>query len=116
EGRPTALRCANLFLGGMIIAVLEPVGVEASVHWDTPMFLKGVPEFDRRLLRQSEAAMGPASFLLPADLTITGRNQIGLHSRRTEWLELSRGVHREHVDAEGRRVSHLTDETTNRGF
>ena len=39
------------------IAVVEPVGVEESVHWHTPMFLKGVPEFDRRLLRQSEAAM-----------------------------------------------------------
>jgi len=116
EGPPHALIFPNLFLGEMNIAVVEPVGVEESVHWHTPMFLKGVPEFDRRLLRQSEAAMGPASFLLPDDLTITGRNQIGLHSRRTEWLELSRGVHREVVDAEGRRVSHLTDETTNRGF
>jgi hypothetical protein len=27
-----------------------------------------------------------------------------------------RGLGREHVDAEGRRVSHVTDETTNRAF
>jgi phenylpropionate dioxygenase-like ring-hydroxylating dioxygenase large terminal subunit len=116
EGPPHALIFPNLFLGEMNIAIVQPVSVEESVHWHTPMFLEGVPEFDRRLLRQSEAAMGPASFLLPDDLTITGRNQIGLHSRRSEWLELSRGVHRESVDADGRRVSNLTDETTNRGF
>lgn len=116
EGPPHALIFPNLFLGEMNIALVQPVGVEESVHWHTPMFLEGVPEFDRRLLRQSEAAMGPASFLLPDDLTITGRNQVGLHSRRTEWLELIRGVHRERVDGEGRVVAHLTDETTNRGF
>ena len=35
---------------------------------------------------------------------------------RAEWLLLSRGLNREVVDAEGRTVSHVTDETTNRGF
>jgi phenylpropionate dioxygenase-like ring-hydroxylating dioxygenase large terminal subunit len=116
EGPPHALIFPNLFLGETNIAIVEPVGVEECVHWHTPMFLKGVPEFNARLLRQSEAAMGPASFLLPEDHTVGGRNQVGLNSRGTEWLTLARGLAREHVDGEGRRVSHVTDETTNRAF
>jgi hypothetical protein len=80
------------------------------------MFLKGVPEFNGRLLRMAEAGMGPASFLMPDDLIVARRNQLGLQARAAEWLLLSRGLHREVVDAEGRTVSHVTDETTNRGF
>ena len=48
------------------------------MHWHTPMFLKGVPEFNGRLLRMAEAGMGPASFLMPDDLTVASRNQLGL--------------------------------------
>ena len=68
------------------------------------------------LLRMAEAGMGPASFLMPEDLTIAGRNQLGLTARATPWLLLGRGLNRETVDPEGRTVSHVTDETTNRGF
>ena len=60
--------------------------------------------------------MGPASFLMPEDLTVAARNQLGLGARTVEWLLLARGLNREAVDAEGRTVSHVTDETTNRGF
>ena len=94
----------------------EPLSVEECVHWHTPMFLKGAPQLNGRLLRMAEAGMGPASFLMPEDLIIASRNQQGLQARTPEWLLLSRGLHREVVDAEGRTVSHVTDETTNRGF
>jgi hypothetical protein len=80
------------------------------------MFFKGVPEFNGRLLRMAEAGMGPASFLMPEDLTVAGRNQLGLQARTAPWLLLSRGLNRERVDEAGCRVSHVTDETTNRGF
>jgi phenylpropionate dioxygenase-like ring-hydroxylating dioxygenase large terminal subunit len=116
EGPAHALIFPNLFLGETNIAIVEPVDVEACVHWHTPMFLKGVPEFNGRLLRMAEAGMGPASFLMPEDLTVASRNQLGLHARTVGWLELGRGLHREEVDAEGRTVSHVTDETTNRAF
>jgi len=42
--------------------------------------------------------------------------QLGLSARAAPWLLLSRGLNRETVDAQGRTVSHVTDETTNRGF
>jgi phenylpropionate dioxygenase-like ring-hydroxylating dioxygenase large terminal subunit len=116
DGPPHAIIFPNLFLGEMNIALFQPVSVDECVQWHTPMFLKGVPELNTRLLRQSEAALGPASFLLPDDATIAGRNQVGLQVRTAEWLDLQRGLHREYIDSAGRRVSHLTDETTNRAF
>jgi nitrite reductase/ring-hydroxylating ferredoxin subunit len=116
EGPAHALIFPNLFLGETNIAIVEPVSVEECVHWHTPMFLNGAPQLDRRLLRMAEAGMGPASFLMPEDLIIAGRNQLGLHARSTPWLLLGRGKSRESVDAQGRTVSHVTDETTNRGL
>jgi hypothetical protein len=64
----------------------------------------------------AEAGMGPASFLMPEDLLVAARNQLGLHARTVPWLGLGRGLNRERVDAEGRTVSHVTDETTNRAL
>ena len=116
EGPAHALIFPNLFLGETNIAIVEPVSVEECVHWHTPMFLKGVPEFNGRLLRMAEAGMGPASFLMPEDLTVASRNQLGLQARTVAWLELGRGLNRERVDSEGRTVSHVTDETTNRAL
>jgi phenylpropionate dioxygenase-like ring-hydroxylating dioxygenase large terminal subunit len=116
EGPAHALIFPNLFLGETNIAIVQPVSVEECVHWHTPMFWKSVPEFNGRLLRMAEAGMGPASFLMPDDLIVAGRNQLGLHARTTPWLLLARGLNRETIDADGRAVSHVTDETTNRGF
>ena len=116
EGPTHALIFPNLFLGETNIAIVEPVSVGECVHWHTPMFLTGVPEFNGRLLRMAEAGMGPASFLMPEDLIVASRNQAGLHARSVEWLLLARGLNREYVDADGRVVSHVTDETTNRAL
>jgi nitrite reductase/ring-hydroxylating ferredoxin subunit len=116
EGPAHALIFPNLFLGETNIAIVEPVTVGECVHWHTPMFWKGVPELNRRLLRMAEAGMGPASFLMPDDLTVAARNQLGLQARTAPWLLLGRGLNREVIDAEGRAVSHVTDETTNRGL
>src|SRR5215475_9938826 len=111
DGPSHALIFPNLFLGETNVAIVQPVSVEECVHWHTPIFFKGVPQLNGRLLRQSEAGMGPASFLMPEDLAIAARNQAGLHARHAGWLALTRGLNREHVDAEGRTVSHVTDET-----
>ena len=116
EGPAHALIFPNLFLGETNIAIVQPVSVDECVHWHTPMFLEGAPELNSRLLRMAEAGMGPASFLMPEDLTVASRNQLGLQARTVGWLELARGLHRERVDAEGRTVSHVTDETTNRAL
>jgi hypothetical protein len=116
QGPAHALIFPNLFLGETNVAIVQPVGVEECVHWHTPVFFKGVPEFNGRLLRMSEAGMGPASFLMPEDLIVAARNQAGLRASTVEWLELTRGLNRESIDAEGRGVSHVTDETTSRAL
>ena len=116
EGPAHALIFPNLFLGETNIAIVQPVSVDECVHWHTPMFWKGAPDFNGRLLRMAEAGMGPASFLMPDDLIVAGRNQLGLRARTAPWLMMGRGLNRETVDADGRRVSHVTDETTYRGF
>jgi len=116
EGPAHAFIFPNLFLGETNIAIVQPIDVAESVHWHTPMFLKGVLQFKGRLLRMAEAGMGPASFLMPEDLTVASRNQLGLEARGNEWIELRRGLTREYIDTEGRAVSHVTDETTNRAL
>jgi phenylpropionate dioxygenase-like ring-hydroxylating dioxygenase large terminal subunit len=119
DGPPHALIFPNLFLGEMNLAVIEPVGPGETIHYHTPLLLDGVDAgFNDRVLRQSEAAMGPASFFLPDDAVIAERMQQGLQVGRGSadgWIDLSRGAGRERRDAMGR-VGHVSDETTNRGF
>jgi phenylpropionate dioxygenase-like ring-hydroxylating dioxygenase large terminal subunit len=119
DGPPHALIFPNLFLGEMNLAVIEPVGPDETIHYHTPLLLDGVDAaFNDRVLRQSEAAMGPASFFLPDDAVIAERMQQGLQVARGSangWIDLSRGAGRERRDAMGR-VGHVSDETTNRGF
>jgi len=119
DGPPHALIFPNLFLGEMNLAMIQPVGPGETVHYHTPLMLEGVDEaLNRRILRQSEAAMGPASFLLPDDAVIAERMQQGFGAGRQAergWIDLSRGLHRERKDAAGK-VSHVSDEITNRGF
>ena len=70
--------------------------------------------FNTRVLRQSEAAMGPAGFLLPDDAAASERTQAAF-SGTGGWMDLSRGLNRETRHGTDR-VGHVSDETTNRGF
>jgi phenylpropionate dioxygenase-like ring-hydroxylating dioxygenase large terminal subunit len=125
-GPPHAMIYPNLFLGEMNLAVVEPVGPALTVHHHTTVLLEGVDEsFNRRLLRQSEAALGPASFIVPDDAVTAERMQRAFSAAASTrvsgmnaaWIDLSRGLEREQVDPlTGRRAGHVSDETTNRGF
>ena len=119
DGPPHALIFPNLFLGEMNLALIQPVAPGLTDHFHTPLLLDGVDEaVNRRILRQSEAAMGPASFLLPDDAVIAERMQQGFQAGRQEgrgWIDLTRGIERERTDEHGK-VGHVSDETTNRGF
>lgn len=115
DGPPHAVIFPNLFLGEMNIVIFQPTSAGECVQWHTPLLLEGVPpKFNERILRQSEAAMGPSAFLLADDQVISERQQIVLGGH-SEWLDISRGLGRE-VEVDGVRTSHISDETTNRGF
>ncbi len=116
DGPPHAMIFPNLFLGELSMAIIEPVGPGETVHRHTSVLFDGVDEaFNRRLMRQSEAAMGPAGFIVPDDAVVAERMQAAFAAGRG-WIDLSRGANRERIDASGRRVSHVSDETTNRAF
>ena len=119
DGPPHALIFPNLFLGEMNIAMIQPVSPGVTIHYHTPLLLDGVDDaLNRRILRQSEAAMGPASFLLADDAVIAERMQCGFAAGAQDgrgWIDLSRGADRERSDEAGL-VGHVSDEVTNRGF
>lgn len=116
DGPPHAAIFPNLFLGEMNIVIFQPVSAHECIQWHTPMLLEGASdELNARIIRNSEGAMGPAAFLLADDSVISERQQIALRGEDA-WLDLSRGLNREHVDDMGVVVSHISDETTNRGF
>lgn len=114
-GPPHACIFPNLFLGEMNIVIFQPEAVGGCVQWHTPMLLKGAEQLNYRLLRQSEGAMGPASFLVADDATIAQLTQRTLEQGQP-WCDLSRGMGREVEEPNGNLVSHMTDETNNRGF
>jgi phenylpropionate dioxygenase-like ring-hydroxylating dioxygenase large terminal subunit len=123
EGPPHGLVFPNLFLGEMNLAIIEPVGPGEMIHHHTAVQLEGADQrFNRRLLRQSEAAMGPAAFIVPDDAVTAERIQLGMNGATAGaapehgWVDMSRGLSRETIGEAGRREALISDETTNRGF
>jgi phenylpropionate dioxygenase-like ring-hydroxylating dioxygenase large terminal subunit len=116
DGPPHVMIFPNLFLAEMNILVIEPVSAAQTIQWQTTVLLKGAPELNRRALRQTEGAMGPAGLLIPDDCEMMERNQAGLAAQQPEWLTLSRGVAREQAGPDGVISSNVTDETTQRGI
>jgi len=116
EGPPHSAIFPNLFLGEMNIVIIQPINANECVQWHTPMLLDGVSdEVNSKIIRQSEAAMGPSAFLLADDGIISERQQIALQGK-SDWLDLSRGLERETIGDDGILAGHISDETTNRSF
>jgi len=116
DGPPHVMIFPNLFLAEMNILVIEPVTASQTIQWQTTVLLKDAPELNRRALRQTEGAMGPAGLLIPDDCEMMERNQVGLAAQQPEWLTLSRGTEREQTGPDGVVSSNVTDETTQRGI
>jgi len=124
DGPPHAFLFPNLFLGETVIAIVEPVSPGEMIHHHTSVQFDGADDaFNERLLRQTEAAVGPASFITTDDAITAERIQAGVSgtdrswsSTSRGWIDLSRGLHREEINDDGVRSSDASDETTNRGF
>jgi nitrite reductase/ring-hydroxylating ferredoxin subunit len=126
DGPPHAFIFPNLFLGELNLARVEPCQVNSTIHYHTAVQFEGVDDhFNQRLLRQSEAALGPGSFIVADDAVTAERMQtafagakIGRSSNGSgpAWIDLSRGQKREQIDDRGRRIGHVSDEVTNRAF
>lgn len=116
EGSPHVMIFPNLFVAEVTVFVIQPLSVDLTVQHATAVQFKGAPDINARLLSQCIASVGPAGMLLADDTEMYERNQEGLANREPEWLDISRGVHREVVDERGLPTGHATDETSMRGF
>jgi phenylpropionate dioxygenase-like ring-hydroxylating dioxygenase large terminal subunit len=115
-GPPHTMIFPNLFLAEMNIMMVEPQAPDRAVAHYTPALLEGAAEMNRKMLRRTEGALGPAGFLLADDGEIAARNQRGLAAQRPEWLELSRGVDSDVDDDTGTVNYDKSAETPQRGF
>lgn len=116
DGPPHSMLFPNISLAEMNIMTIEPISVDTTVVYTTPVFLEGGDDLNIRTLRRCEGAMGPAGFLIADDAEIGELAQMGLQDQQPEWNILSRGLETEHVNADGIRIGGLMDETTQRGF
>jgi len=89
---------------------LQPLAVDETVQHVTALQFAGAPQLNERMLRQTIGSVGPAGFLLADDSEMYERNQRGVRARQPEWLTISRGMHRERIDADGHTIGYATDE------
>jgi phenylpropionate dioxygenase-like ring-hydroxylating dioxygenase large terminal subunit len=115
-GPPHTLVFPNLFLAEMNIMTVEPIAPDRTIAYTTPALLDGAPEVNRRMLRRTEGAMGPAGFLIADDGEIAARNQRGLAARQPEWVTLSRGIESDELEESGVINTDKSAETPQRGF
>lgn len=105
----------NLFLFESHIRVVRPVAVDRTYVDVYPTELVGAgDELNAARLREHERFFGPASFGATDDIEIFVRVQAGLRGGGPEWLEFSRGMHREKLNEGGETVGHSTDEIPQR--
>lgn len=106
----------NLNLGSINICEVHPLAANRTRVVLRPLLLADAPdEINRIRLRYHEIGSGPAGFVQPDDIEMFERVSLGLASEEVEWINLSRGQERETVESETHRISHVSDETPQRG-
>ncbi len=105
----------NLFLFESHIRVVRPVSTDETVVDNHPTILVGAPEeLNTDRLREHERFFGPSSFGATDDVEMFAHVQTGAQASAAQWLDMSRGLHREHVNEGGEHVGHSTDEAPQR--
>lgn len=106
----------NLQLIGNQVRIVNPLAVDRTEVVMTAVRLGGVSdEVNTVRLRQHESFYGPAGGGSPDDGEIFERAQRGMMAEVEPWVNLSRGMEREVIDADGTIVGYITDEVTQRG-
>ncbi len=110
----------NLFLVQNDLRIIVPISARLTHYYHYFLELDGAdPIINTTRRRRHEVSYGPAGSVLGDDLDVFERNQVGLESNldgRRQWLDLSRGIGREHRDENGFLVSSTKDETGMRGI
>jgi len=116
EGAPHLMVFPNLFIAEITVFMIQPVSVGECIQYSTPVQFNGAPDMNRRMLSMSVGSVGPAGMLLADDADMYERNQRGVALRQPEWINVSRGMHREGLDEDGLVVGGANDETGMRAF
>lgn len=110
----------NLFMLQNDLRIIVPISVNKTFYYHYFFDLDGAhPDINRMRRRHHEVSYGPAGMVLQDDIEVFERNQDGLESRiggPEEWLDLSRGMHRETVNDAGFRVGKTKDEIMQRAI
>jgi hypothetical protein len=96
--------------------MFQPIRVDLTIQHSTSVEFVGGEELNQRALHQSTGSLGPAGLLLADDAEMHERTHRGLMAAEPEWVDLSRGLHREVVDDEGFVAGFVSDETSMRGI
>ncbi len=98
------------------VRIITPLAADHTRITMTAVRLGGVSdEINARRLRRHEYFYGPAGAGSPDDAEIFERVQRGMMAEVDPWIEISRGIEREKVDADGIVALH-TDEVPQRGM
>lgn len=116
DGSPHMMIFPNLFIAEIQLFNIQPTSENHCVQYSTAIQFKGAPDLNKRMVSQALASIGPSGMLLADDTEMYERNQAGLNQRDPEWVDISRGKHRETHDEDGYTISNNTDETPNRAF
>jgi len=116
NGSPHVMIFPNLFIAEIQLFQIQPLAVDRTVQHVTAIQFTDAPDLNRRLVTQCVGSVGPAGMLLADDAEMYERNQRGVAALAPEWLDLRRGLHREHTDENGFTVGTATDETSMRAM
>lgn len=99
------------------IRIVTPLAADRTQVTMIAVRLGGVSdEINIERLRQHESFYGPAGAGSPDDTEIFERVQRGMKAEVNPWLDISRGMNREYVDADGVIVGRIGDEVPQRGI
>lgn len=98
------------------IRIINPLSADRTQIVMIPVKLAGAPAaINAARLRVHESFYGPASSGSPDDAEVFERAQRGLMASVDPWIEISRGISREQVDADGSISGLIADEVPQRG-
>jgi hypothetical protein len=98
------------------IRIINPVAVDKTQVLMLPVTLKGAPAaINDARVRVHESFYGPAGAGSPDDSEFFERAQRGLQAVVDPWVDISRGLNRQTVDADGSIAGLLSDEVPQRG-
>ncbi len=114
-GDPHAGIYPNLQIINNQLRVINPLAVDRAEIVMYAVRLKGVSEaINTARLRAHEQFFGPAGHGSPDDNEVFERVQRGMMAQVDPWIDISRGIRRQRLEADGSIVGRITDEVPQR--